>query len=182
MRIWERAGRLLFQEAVIVVMCAVIGVAALTVAYLIPRDDMRENVRKSSEILHNEGLGACIWEEIGETALDVYTDGLILNVSYTETKDGVRDILSGTYVEVDGKNPMESLYETAVLSNEGYTVKNYGRYWHGYQIILRPLLCFFTYSDIRQINMILQLMLVFFLVCVLVKSGDGIFVLPFFGM
>ncbi len=182
LRIWERAGRLLFQEAVIVVMCAVIGVAALTVAYLIPRDDMRENVRKSSEILHNEGLGACIWEEIGETALDVYTDGLILNVSYTETKDGVRDILSGTYVEVDGKNPMESLYETAVLSNEGYTVKNYGRYWHGYQIILRPLLCFFTYSDIRQINMILQLMLVFFLVCVLVKSGDGIFVLPFFGM
>ena len=40
LRIWERAGRLLFQEAVIVVMCAVIGVAALTVAYLIPRDEI----------------------------------------------------------------------------------------------------------------------------------------------
>ena len=66
MRIWERAGRLLFQEAVIVVICAVIGVAALKAAYLIPRDDMRENVRKSSEILYNEGLGACIWEGIGE--------------------------------------------------------------------------------------------------------------------
>lgn len=179
---WKNAGWLLVKEALIVVICAVLGVAALAVTYLIPRDNMRDNLRKSSIILHGEGLGAHVWEGIEETALDVYTDGLILNVSYTETKNGIRDILMGTRVEVDGKNPMESLYEVEVLCNKNYIVKNYGRYWHGYQVILRPLLCFFTYADIRQINMILQIALVFLLVFIMVRSGEGIFVIPFFGM
>ncbi|MDE7232441.1 MAG: hypothetical protein K2N37_05145 [Lachnospiraceae bacterium] len=143
---------------------------------------MWNNVHESSVILYNEGLGTHIWQNIEETMLDVYTDGLLLNVSYTETKDGIRDILLDTYVEVDGRNPMESFYEVSALSNADYIVRNYGRYWHGYQVILRPLLCHFTYSDIRQINMILQLVLVFLLVAILAGSGDRIFIIPFGGM
>jgi len=177
-KIWE----LLLKEAVIVVICAVTGVVALAVTYLIPQSKMKDNVWESSLILHKEGLGAHIWQNVEETMMDVYTDGLLINVSYTETKDGIRDILLGTRAEVDGKNPMESLYEVIALSNDNYTVKNYGRYWHGYQIILRPLLCFFTYSDIRQINMILQLALVFALLFILAQSKDRIFILPFWGM
>ena len=136
----------------------------------------------SSIAMHKEGLGFYIWQDIEETMLDTYTDGLIINVSYTETKDGVRDVLLGTYVEVDGKNPMESLYEVAALSNDNYTVKNYGRYWHGYQVLIRPLLCFFTYSDIRQINMILQLALVFGFVGALAGTKEKVCIVPFFGM
>lgn len=158
---------LFIKEVGIVSLCAILGVAALAVTYFIPRERMRENVWASSIALHEEGLGAHIWKDIEETMLDIYTDGLMLNVSYTETKDGVRDILLGTHVEVDGKNPMESLYEVIALSNDNYIVKNYGRYWHGYQVLLRPLLCVFTYSDIRHMNMILQLALVFGFVCLL---------------
>ncbi len=143
---------------------------------------MRENVWASSIALHKEGLGSYIWQDIEETMLDIYTDGLIINVSYTETKDGVRDILLGTHVEVDGKNPMESLYEVAVLANDNYTVKNYGRYWHGYQVLMRPLLCFFNYSDVRQINMILQLTLVFGFVGVLAGMKENVLIVPFLGM
>lgn len=132
---------LFIKELGIVWLCAILGVAALTVTYFIPRDRMRENVWASSIALHKEGLGAHVWQDIEETMLDIYTDGLMLNVSYTETKDGVRDILLGTHVEVDGINPMESLYEVVALSNDDYIVKNYGRYWHGYQVLLRPLLC-----------------------------------------
>lgn len=177
-KIWK----LLLKEAIIVAFCAIAGVIALIMTYLIPQGKMWDKVHESSIVLHNEGLGAHIWENIEETMLDVYTDGLLLNVSYTETKDGIRDILLDTYVEVDGRNPMESFYEVTALSNDDYIVRNYGRYWHGYQIILRPLLCFFTYSDIRQINMILQLTLVFILVCILAGSRDRIFIIPFGGM
>lgn len=178
----KRTGKLLLKETAIVIICAIVGVMALSITYLIPRDRMKDNVWESSIILHNEGLGAHIWQDVEETMLDIYTDGLLVNVSYTETRDGIRDILLGTYVEVDGINPMESLYEVVVMSNDNYIVKNYGRYWHGYQIILRPLLCFFNYSDIRQLNMILQLALVFLFMFLLAKSGDRIFILPFWGM
>lgn len=178
MQIWK----LLLKEIGIVAICAISGVALLAITYLIPQGRMKDNVWESSIALHNEGLGAHIWQNIEETALDVYTDGLLINISYTETDDGIRDILLDTHVEVDGKNPMESFYEVQALSNDNYIVKNYGRYWHGYQVILRPLLCFFTYSDIRQLNMILQLALVFAFVYVLVKSKDRIFIIPFWGM
>lgn len=177
-KIWK----LLLKEAVIVAFCAIAGVIALIMTYLIPQGKMWDKVYESSIVLHNEGLGAHIWENIEETMLDVYTDGLLLNVSYTETKDGIRDILLDTYVEVDGRNPMESFYEVTALSNDDYIVRNYGRYWHGYQIILRPLLCFFSYSDILQINMILQLVLVFLLLYILAGSKDRIFIIPFVGM
>lgn len=170
------------KEAVIVVFCAIAGVIALAITYFIPQRDMWDNVHESSIILYNEGLGAHIWQNIEETMLDGYTDGLLLNVSYTETKDGIRDILLDTYVEVDGRNPMASFYEVTALANNDYIVRNYGRYWHGYQIILRLLLCFFTYSDIRQINMFLQLTLVFLLVSIMAGSKDRIFIIPFGGM
>ncbi len=170
------------KEWGLVFLCAITGVAALAATYFIPQDWMRENVWASSIALHKEGLGSYIWQDIEETMLDIYTDGLIINVSYTETKDGVRDILLGTHVEVDGKNPMESLYEVAVLANDNYTVKNYGRYWHGYQVLMRPLLCFFNYSDVRQINMILQLTLVFGFVGVLAGMKENVLIVPFLGM
>ncbi len=173
---------LFIKELGIVCLCAILGVAALAVTYLIPRDRMRKNVWASSIVLYKEGLGAHVWQDIEETMLDIYTDGLMLNISYTETKDGVRDILLGTYVEVDGKNPMESLYEVIALSNDNYIVKYYGRYWHGYQVLLRPLLCVFTYSDIRQMNMILQLVLVFGFVSFLAGTKERVYVIPFLGL
>lgn len=173
---------LLVKEIIIIAVCAFMGVAALAVTYLLSQDAMRENVQQSSIILYKEGLDIQLWEGIEETMLDTYTDGLLLNVSYTVTDDGLSDILLDTWVEVDGTNPMNSFYEVNVLSNDNYIVKTYGRYWHGYQIILRPLLVFFTYSDIRQINMILQLTLVFVLICLLVKSENRRFIIPFFVM
>ena len=173
---------LLVKEIIIIAVCAFMGVAALAVTYLLSQDAMRENVQQSSIILYNEGLGIQLWEGIEETMLDTYTDGLLLNVSYTVTDDGLNDILLDTWVEVDGTNPMNSFYEVNVLSNDNHIVKTYGRYWHGYQTILRPLLLFFTYSDIRQINMILQLTLVFVIICLLSESGNKKFILSFFGM
>lgn len=38
-------------------------------------------------------------------------------------------------------------------------IPKYPRYWHGYLIFLRPLMCFFVYTDIRYIYMLLHLLL-----------------------
>lgn len=167
------------KEMGIVFLCAIMGVAALVVTYFISNDCMREHVWESAIILHSEGLGAYLWQDVEETKLDIYTDGLMINVSYTVTKDGIRDILLGTNVEVDGRNPVDSLFEVVALANDNYIVKNYGRYWHGYQVLLRPLLCFFSYPDIRQINMILQFILVFGFVYLLAKTKESVFLVPF---
>ena len=178
----KEIGKLLIKELIIISVCAFLGVAALAVTYLVSPDDIRENVRESAIILYNEGLGAQIWEGIKESQLDIYTDGLLFNVSYTSTDDGLKDILLDTRVKVGDTNPMNSLFEVIALANDNYYVKNYARYWHGYQIILRPLLLYFNYSDIRQLNMIFQLLLVFILVYLLAVSEDRALIIPFFGV
>jgi hypothetical protein len=174
---------LFVKEIIIIVVCAFLGVAALAVTYLIPQSKMIEHTKESSIIVYNEGRHPHIWETIDETVLDGTTDGLMLNISYTKTDSALRDILLGTWTKIDGNKAMHSLYELLEMDNhDGYEIKTYGRYWHGYQIILKPLLCLFSYADIRQINMAVQLALVILFVYLLTKSGGVQLIFPFFGL
>lgn len=51
--------------------------------------------------------------------------------------------------------------------------EEYSRYWHGYVVVLRPLLYFFNYYEIRIINSFLQ-MLLFFAVASMVYKKKGL--------
>lgn len=178
----KETGKLFLKEIVIVVIGAVLGVLALAATYFIPQGKMKDNAWGSAILMHREGLGSFMWPTVTMTQLDGYTDGLMLNTSYTETDDGIRDILLDTKVNVRDINPMEAFYEVIALENKDYRIGTYGRYWHGYQILWRPLLCFFNYGEIRQINMALQLALVFAFLYLLFRTGERALILPFFGM
>lgn len=58
--------------------------------------------------------------------------------------------------------PVDSLVKYASGETNGREV-TYARYWHGYLVVLKPLLLFFTPADIRLLNMTVQ-----FLLCALV--------------
>lgn len=178
----KETGKLLVKEILIVAAAVVLGVMALAATYLVPQGKMKDNAWESAIFMHREGLGSFMWPTMKITQLDRYTDGLMLNTSYTESDDGIRDILLDTKVKVRDINPMESFYEVIALENKDYQMDTYGRYWHGYQIIWRPLLCFFHYGEIRQINMALQLAVVFFFLYLLFRTGHKALIVPFFGM
>lgn len=178
----KETAKLFLKEILIVAIGVVMGVAALAATYFIPQEKMKENAWESAILMHREGLGSFMWPTVKMTQLDGYTDGVMLNTAYTETDDGIRDILLDTRVQVREINPMESFYEVIALENKEYRVETYGRYWHGYQILWRPLLCFFNYGEIRQINMAVQLALVFAFLYLLFLSGEKALAIPFFGM
>lgn len=178
----KETAKLFLKEILIVAIGVVMGVAALAATYFIPQEKMKENAWESAILMHREGLGSFMWPTVKMTQLDGYTDGVMLNTAYTETDDGIRDILLDTRVQVREINPMESFYEVIALENKEYRVETYGRYWHGYQILWRPLLCFFNYGEIRQINMAVQLALVFAFLYLLFLAGEKALVIPFFGM
>lgn len=178
----KETAKLFLKEILIVVIGVVMGVAALAATYFIPQEKMKENAWESAILMHREGLGSFMWPTVKMTQLDGYTDGVMLNTAYTETDDGIRDILLDTRVQVREINPMESFYEVIALENKEYRVETYGRYWHGYQILWRPLLCFFNYGEIRQINMAVQLAMVFAFLYLLFLSGEKALAIPFFGM
>lgn len=116
----KETGKLLVKEILIVAAAVVLGVMALAATYLVPQGKMKDNAWESAIFMHREGLGSFMWPTMKITQLDGYTDGLMLNTSYTESDDGIRDILLDTKVKVRDINPMESFYEVIALENKDY--------------------------------------------------------------
>lgn len=66
--------------------------------------------------------------------------------------------ISKTEINTDGKL---SVVDYMVDSeNVEFYKSTYARYWHGYLVILKPLLLLFNYSQIRIINLIFQIVVV----------------------
>lgn len=58
----------------------------------------------------------------------------------------------------------KSVFYRSMSMYNGYMGLEYSYYWHGYVSILRPILCVISYHDLRFINGLLQMMLIFVLV------------------
>lgn len=172
-----------FGRIVLLVACsAVIGTILLVLVSLIPEEAMYDNVVSSAEVLYGEGTYPKALEGIAGTWLDNFTDGLIINTAYTRSGDLLEDALLGTRIHTDDYNPMESLYTFLVAGTEDAEIITYGRYWHGYMVVLCPLLICISYSSIRSLNMVCQLAAMFVLCALLIKNRREELCLPLFVM
>ena len=54
---------------------------------------------------------------------------------------------------------------------ENYSCDSYERYWHGYAVLLKPLLTIFSYTDIVFLNIAVQFALLFILLNMLLKRN-----------
>lgn len=57
-------------------------------------------------------------------------------------------------------------------------IYHYGRYWHGYQVILKPLLCVFSWREILIIGLFAQLVTFSVAVMLIYKNHGAIWVVP----
>lgn len=140
------------KSILLVVFSGIIGMVLLAVAFCIPLN--RDNVDESIAALQKEGY---------------YPDSLVLSPSYEElfrsNEPGVlisyNDLKNISIASFDdpGRSP---LYKAALMTVpiEGYT---YPRYWHGFVLYLRLFLLFFNYKEMRLINLIFQIVILFLL-------------------
>lgn len=132
-----------------------IGVAAgfvlLVCVYALPTETMRENVRSSWEQWYGEGAWPVGTLGYSGSILDNFTDSIMLSVAVYDSGTSVVDKSMMAYHAAQPdtlKN--EALY--GYLMGEPCAGENYGRYWHGYLVFLKPLLLVMNYSDIRMLN------------------------------
>ncbi len=146
------------------------GFILLVFVYLLPTQRMRENVAAAFEQISTEGKYFQWNKGYKNAQLDTYTDAsLILNAMYPKSDNTIADAMNVPRILYGEDNNEESV---ALLAHgeQGVTHEvNYGRYWHGSLIILKPMLLFFDLSDIRMISMILQMGLLFLVVTEMVK-------------
>lgn len=148
-------GRLLGKSVLLVAACVAVGFALLLAVFALPTEPMVENAVASADIFAKEEGYPTVNFLGGETMLDNFTDSIMLiQAAYREEGASLIDRTVNVYRPFGhGVSPVENFAQ--YLENgkpEGEAGSNYGRYWHGYLVALKPLLSLFTYGQIRTIN------------------------------
>lgn len=156
------------------------GLLLLLLVYLIPTEPMIRNARSSVDIFREEGASAQVTHGYVSTTLDNYTDAWMLrNAFYSGEESAWQKSLHVYYYGyMDGQ--IDGVCESMIAwleGKEGYERLSYARYWHGYLTVLKPLLYFFDYGDIRGILKFIELA-IFACLCVLLERRHMTGVIP----
>lgn len=135
---------------------------AMIIAYALPNERIRGHIEESKEVLLKYNGNPLFGEYVKGAQLDEYTDLLIINTAINKGKEDNESILvrafeNSRFSEESG-NQYISLEQT-IDNDELYNNQEYSRYWHGIQTIIRPLLLFFNYEEIRYLFMMVIFML-----------------------
>lgn len=122
----------------------------------IPNEPINTNIKKVCNVFKKENYHPVFSGRIA----DNYTDAVMFMIAASKSENaGYKRFLdmpvySVLRLRTIGNNlaPIESLCH----KNEPLYKVSYARYWHGYQIFLRPLLYFTDYEHIRNVNLYLQ--------------------------
>ena len=171
-----------FAKDLLILLASVItGVVLLLLVYQIPKEPIMNNVMESQDIFVREGIYPMALP-ISFSQMDNYTDALILlESSYegTESLSG-KALLNYHYEKIEDGNNVNPFYtiidDQFGKTTEGFLALIYPRYWHGYLIIMKPLLFFFNLHQIRWINLFLQSALTVYLLYLLYHSVRRMFI------
>lgn len=176
------------------------GTVLLCLVYMLPMAPIKRHVFEDVKLLQGEGNYTVFWEGTFvrmhpnnisiETfflnnrgmARDNYTDAIMLgNAAYEDESKSIPEKALCVYrYAKENEMPIDSLQvylENGRIDSE----ISYSRYWHGYLVFLKPLLCFFTYVQIRIINVLLQSVLLVFLCRETVRKIGGEYATSLFG-
>lgn len=145
-------------RAVLALVAALLAaVLLMTAVYALPVGPMQKNAKRGLENLQTEGRSYCLSEGYDNTALDGYTDAIMVNNAvYPGKGNALQNALENPRAG-DGEDTIASLSD--FLEGKEQTETTYARYWHGYLLLLKPLLLVFSLADIRMMDMMLQLLL-----------------------
>lgn len=139
----------------------------LTATFAIPTRLVRGYVAESAQQIIDEGLwfkpmGFYLFQ------IDNMTDCLMMHISaYADSDHPLRAAMLAENAKAYDKDFTQAYTNAAAttlaVAEKGRTAfadKNYyARYWHGYQVVLRPLLCIMDYGQIRTLNYVLLTLL-----------------------
>lgn len=150
-----------FRISVLYAALLALFTAAIIAVHLIPTAAVRGNVAASADMIEREGI---FFRVLGCPLLQIdnMTDCMMLNMAaYADSSSPVDAAMLNKYGYnehgVQGYTQMASDTRAVALSGSGATDSEimYGRYWQGYQVLLRPLLTFMDYGAIRVVNYVL---------------------------
>ena len=131
----------------------------MIVVHMIPRSAIQKNFIKSVELFEQEGDYFYLPTFYGSIFMDNFSDCYMHNVAYCVDTSHPVDAAMCNYRYRDNTKMVVSMRH---LTDGQLIAKpfEYGKYWHGYLVTLRPLLTIMDYRSIRKLNGIVLALLV----------------------
>lgn len=144
--------RKLFKICMAFIAGLMMGTLLLSLVYLLPTEPMRKNMGESISVLTREGENPFILPGHKGSSLDNYTDAIMLgNAVYRSERPFYQAAMLTERAVNEQDKPIAALADYVADGKERMT-EEYFRYWHGYLVVLKPLLLFLNYRQIRVLN------------------------------
>jgi hypothetical protein len=172
----KRIFKIIRNNVIMIAAGAAAGLFLLFIVHCIPLDRMAYHVWQSLPMIEYEFEHESLVENYPGSFIGNFTDCLMLeNSIYENDSHTVMEQMLFMYRGESGTGegwaPGYSLSD--YLSGVTQTrEESYARYWHGYLVILKPLLYLTTFNSIRMIQAALQLVLTGLLIVALSKKGN----------
>ena len=153
-----RGVRAALALALAVLLCVAMNYAA----FFIDTDTMRENAAQGIALLGQEGSTPQLVAGFKSSQPDNFTAILILKTAaYTGPETPTKKAFGGLRMELapeEGQSEWSAFATYAAGNGNGLT---YTRYWHGYTLPLRLLLCVFNLPNLQMVLLLVSLLLAF---------------------
>lgn len=153
----KTAGRIFVAYLVLTLLFT----GALTTVFLIPSSAIEGNVRQSVLQLNDEGPK--YMTQIGIVQpykLAVFSDCLMMGIAYcADNSQPLQSAMNARFMMVDGSPVKGSRIMMEHPDDQRLQPVIYSRYWHGNQVIIRPLLSVMPLNGIRTVNVVLLTLL-----------------------
>ena len=172
----KRISIVLSKFIYILALSVLSAIILMIIVYLIPVNGiMKSHASTICDNYHNEGTYPYRVGDLISTREDNFTDSTMILTAIDNNNVGLinKAIMNYNLTSPDSKlGREESLVGVCEGADSNYVETQYGRYWHGYLVWLKPLLFLFPASTVQLIIGFLDLFLLVF-VCAQIKEKVG---------
>ena len=174
----EMGMKMLRNVCAVITISIIVGFLLLCLVYCIPTRMMVDAGYESNDVLKSEGIYG--YEYFSLRTLDNFTDAVMLNTASYHSNESIwKNAAEAFWGSVDEMDAFQSYLAVASGAAMETEPVSYSRYWHGYLVFLKPLYALFNYTEIRNINKVIQFSLLIIALVLLNKKYPNL-TLPFF--
>ncbi len=157
----------LFKYSLIFSLTLLVLLGLLILVAKIPQSAIKENVRESVNYYCDTGLFVRQIEGVNGSAIDHYADSILVAIAYQYDEDKpLTSVMWSSYYFTAENN--ENVNLLMAVENDLEANQQYLRYWHGSNVVVRPLLTLCSVKGIYVINAGIIGVLVVILIAMLV--------------
>lgn len=170
----------LIRIALLMVIGSLLGFALLAMVFCLPLNGSVD-AQGTADIFRSEGNRPSVVPGYRSTTGDNYTDALMIaEALYAPLQEGKSPLDQAVYVYRKANSDSASRDLADMLEGKPMQWEiSYTRYWHGFLVLLRPLLMVFSYADLRVLMCMAQMILFALLLVTLTRQNRMKLIIPF---